>query len=125
MGSWGNGPLQNDEAVDWLCQLDRFLIETIKGNGPRGSKGEIAIDERIAAIYAVSLLNLEPNFKLSQFKTCPLGYKFPNLRTTEVVLECIKKMKESSELFESQEELLNKYQDHFEKTRNKLLAEHL
>lgn len=124
MGSWGLGPLENDGAVDWLCSLEAHLTETIEGKGPRGSKGKDATAEKIAAIHVVTTLDFKPNF--TKFGTCPLGYKFPNMRIVKVCLKSLKKMR--SQIDDENilsEKTLDELQDKIETIKNKLIAEHL
>ncbi len=129
MGAWGDGSFENDEAVDWLCSLEKFLKNTIDGiSGPRTDRGESGIDEKIAAIEIVTMLELKPNF--TENGTCPLGYKFPNDRILDACLKSIKKMRrqiKKKEYWsdESPIELLDKLQDKVETLKNKLLMEHL
>lgn len=92
MGHWGDGFLENDEAVDWLCKLQNFIKDTIEGNGPRGSRDEPALDEKITAIYVATTLEFKPNFN-EKLGTCPLGWKFPNDRIMDSCLESIKEMR--------------------------------
>lgn len=129
MGHWGNDFLENDEAVDWLCDLQKYIENTIDGNGPRGSKGEAAIDEKMAAIYVATTLEFKPNFN-KKFGCCPLGWKFPNDQLVDSCLESIKEMKKQIENNECPYdpppiEQLNILQDRVETIKNKLIAEHL
>ena len=128
MGAWGDDPLENDEAVDWLCSLEAFLTQTINGSGPSGLKGGSGIDEKIAAIHVVTCLELKPNF--TKFGTCPLGYKFPNNKMADVCLKSIKQMRKQikrKEYWSDQAptKLLDDLQDKIETIKNKLIAEHL
>lgn len=126
MGAWGNEPFENDGAVDWLCKLEKFLTQTI--DDLHSPKNESGIDEKIAAIEIVTMLELKPN--ATKFGTCPLGYKFPNDRILDACLKSIKKMRrqiKKKEYWsdEAPTELLNKLQDKVETLKNKLLMEHI
>ena len=126
MGSWGCGPLENDEAVDWLCALEALITQTIDGKGPRGSKGDSAIDEKIAAIHVITSLELKPNF--TKFGTCPLGYKFPNMRIVDVALKALNKIRiqiKKDDNCYANEKSVDDLQDKIETIKNKLIAEHL
>lgn len=129
MGAWGSGPFENDEAVDWLCSLEKFLTLTVDHvHGPRIDKGDSGIDEKIAAIEVVTMLELKPN--ATKTGSCPLGYKFPNDRIINSCLESIEEMRKQIERKEYWHdnppiELLDKLQDKLEIIKNKLLMEHL
>jgi hypothetical protein len=118
MGSWGDGPIQNDDAVNWLAsKLEEFLKKTIE-NG--------TVDEKIASMHVITQLHLEPNYE--PYKTCPVGYRFPNFEITECALKSIEKLlkgrdatrrdlsgrRRKIELEEDQINLLEKYKKKFE-----------
>jgi len=126
MGAWGYEPFENDGAVDWLCNLEKFLIQSI--NGENAPIKESGIDEKIAAIEVVTMLELKPNF--NEFGTCPLGYKFPNNRVLDACLKSIAKMRKQIKKKEywsdeAPTKLLDKLQDKVETIKNKLLMEHI
>lgn len=115
MGHWGFEPLQNDLAVDWLVSLEDFIKKSIQNK-------EGSIEEKIAAIYTLTLLELKPNFTKSG--TCPLGYKFPNFRIVNLSLKCLEKIK--AKIIETNHpatEQINQLKDKLEVIKNKLLAE--
>jgi hypothetical protein len=120
MGSWGNNFFENDEAVDWLCKLEKFINQAVEGNGPRGS-----IDEMMAAIYFVTTLEIKPNFR--ENGSCPLGWKFPNMRMADSCLKSIKEMKKQVKKGHDDAIHINKQldvlQDKIETIKNKLIAE--
>ena len=117
MGDWGDGPIQNDDAVNWLCELEDFFKNTVE-------KG--TLDEKIAAMHVITQLQLEPNCE--PYKTCPVGYRFPNFEITECALKSIEKLlkgrdatrrdlsgrRRKIELEEDQINLLEKYKKKFE-----------
>ena len=124
MGAWGNEPFENDGAVDWLCKLETFITQTLDND--HSPKDESGIDERIAAIELVTMLELKPNF--NEFGTCPLGFKFPNIRILDYCLKSIKEMRrqiKKKEYWsdEAPTKLLDKLQDKVEVIKNKLLME--
>jgi hypothetical protein len=115
MGAWGNGPLENDSAVDWLCVLEKFLKESIGNEDP---------DISIAAIHIVTLLNLEPG--ATKYGTCPLGYKFPTKRIIESSLERIEDLIKNESNYQGDFPsltTLNELKDRVVVMNNKLLAE--
>lgn len=114
MGSWGFGAYQNDDAVDWLVELERFFMKTIRGGSP---------EKKIAAIQTLMFLRIEPCFE--DLKTCPLGFRLPGYELIDCVVESLfelfKKPNFLKDLSDEQIEMLKTFQEKFQHLKNQCL----